>query len=143
LSISTRSVGALTCCWGSRALDGDPPSASDVTQVLAAAAMHGPVVVDLGRTDHSARRAAVQRADLAVLLASSDVAGLAAAHAVVRGMGRSIDRAVLRRGSVGARDAAAVLGVEVAATLRPARPGQPLRVSRSLARVAGRLLCPT
>jgi len=90
------------------AADAAPASAEAVRQVLDAAAVLGPVIVDLGRGSTAQRAAAVARCALVVLLAVAEVRGLIAARAVVAGLSGAPTGLVLRRGSVSPDDAAAL-----------------------------------
>jgi sulfur transfer complex TusBCD TusB component (DsrH family) len=115
-----------------------------VLQVVAAARSAGPVVLDLPRTGGPERAAALLHSDLVVVLARSDVCGLVAANAVAASLPEVPAGVVLRRGDIGARDAAEIVGRPLLGTLPPLRSA-PLelnadRLPRAAARVATGLL---
>ena len=82
------------------------------------------VIVDLPRYDCVARAAALLRCDLLVVLVRSDVAGLVAAHGLVASLPEVPLGLVVRRGAVGGRRVATLVGAPVLGTL-PAL-GRPL-----------------
>lgn len=131
--------------WGDvgvLAADAAPPPAA-IEQVVTAAAELGTVVLDLPREPGPLRSAALACCRLCVVLASSRVAGLAAARATLPvGVALGV---VLRRGpsgdSVPSVDAARMLGVPLLGGL-PALDGSDVgaRVPRTMLRVAAGIL---
>ena len=110
--------------WGGvRVLAADvAPSASDVVQVIDAAAELGTVVVDLPRMPGDLRDKSLARCVLAVVVSSASVAPLAAARRLVASLPDVPIAMVMRRGPVTRADAAELLGVPVLASL--AEPGR-------------------
>ncbi len=93
------------------AADGPIPASSSVVEVLDAAALLGPVVVDIGRWLSDTHVAAAARCDLVIVIADADVGGLAGARAVVSALGEVPVGVVTRRGSVPGVEAGVLTGV--------------------------------
>lgn len=115
-----------------------------VLQVLDAARSAGPVVLDLPRTGGPERAAALLHTDLVVVVARSDVRGLVAANAVAAALPELPTGVVVRRGDIGARQAAEMVGCPLLGTL-PALRSTPVelhpdRLPRAAVRVATGLL---
>jgi len=116
-----------------------PVEPDAVIQVIDAACELGPVVLDVGRGLEPGRAAALERCDLAILLAASSVAGISAARRVRSGVPAVSVGAVLRRGSVREQDASELLGVPILAALpEPIRHDSP--VPAAWVRVGGGIL---
>jgi MinD-like ATPase involved in chromosome partitioning or flagellar assembly len=134
--------------WGDVAVlaaDVALPSGSAVTEVVAAAAELGVVVLDLPRSASPERSAALACCGLVVVLAAGDVAPLAAARAVITAMAGVRTGALVRRGSVGAEQAAGLAGAPLLGELPPLsarRDGRldPARLPRAAARIAAGVL---
>jgi hypothetical protein len=128
--------------WGGvpvLALDADPPPPAAVDQVLDAAVSSGVVVVDLGRAESPARRAALRRCHFVVALAAGGVRELAAARAVLSGLGETSAGLVLRRGAIRDVDAAVATGVPLLGVIPPLGAGRapsPSRLPPALVRIA-------
>jgi MinD-like ATPase involved in chromosome partitioning or flagellar assembly len=122
------------------AADAGPPDPEALHQVLTAVGADGSVVLDLPRAACAERAAALLHCELVVLVARSDVQGLAAVHAVAGALPETAAGAVLRRGSVSARQAAEAAGVPVLGLLPPLRPASGRlageRLPGAMARVA-------
>ncbi len=108
-------VAVLSCDRGSI-----EPAA--VASVLAAARQLGSTVVELGRADTAARRVAVERCDLIVLLARGSVPGVAGARrmraAIESAAGRPVCwRLVCAEGAVSSKRISHVVGIEAAVAL--------------------------
>lgn len=110
-----------------------PPPSDAVRAVLRAASAAGPAVLDLPRGDGPARRQALARCRVVIVVAVASVRGLAAARAVVAGLGPVRCGLVLRRGAVRPAEATRLvgvpllgqlprLGVDRGAILDPSRP---------------------
>jgi MinD-like ATPase involved in chromosome partitioning or flagellar assembly len=127
------------------AADGAPLDAVVVAAVLDAAA-DAPVdavVLDLPRAAGAVRAVAVERCDLVVVLARSDVGGLVGAHVQLASLGDAPAGVVVRRGSVPPEDAAALVGAPLLGVLPPLGPAStagPPRVPRSVGRLASGLV---
>ena len=101
------------------AADGPIPASSSVVEVLDAAALLGPVVVDIGRWLSDTHVAVAARCDLVIVIviadadadADADVGGLAGARAVVSALGEVPVGVVTRRGSVPGVEAGVLTGV--------------------------------
>jgi secretion/DNA translocation related CpaE-like protein len=114
--------------------------AAAVAQVVAAAAAGGPVILDLPRHDCAPRAAALLAADLVVVLARADVAGVVAAHAAVSVLPELPVGVVVRRGEIAPAEAAALIGAPLLGVLPALAAGRlvldPDRPPRASARVA-------
>lgn len=127
-----RGVGVL-------AADGADISALAVRSVLAASSTAGPVVVDLGRGDTVAQRAALGEVRVLLVVTVADLRGVAAAHAAARAPAGVRVGVVLRRADMPAAEAAAACGLPVFGRLgtMPRRAsGGRLAHGRALRRVA-------
>jgi secretion/DNA translocation related CpaE-like protein len=100
-----------------------PPPAAAVVPLLDAAAALGTVVLDLPRLDTPARAEALRCCSFVAILAVAEVRELAAARAVLGTLPALATGAVLRAGSLLARDAARHLGAPLLASL-PRRRGR-------------------
>lgn len=119
--------------WGRCAvLAADEPALEPaaVRQVVGVAAAAVPVVVDLPRTPCPERAAALAGCDLVVVVARADVAGLVAAHAVVRGLPDRPAGVVVRRGPVPAGEAARLVDAPLLGELPPLGEAFELDVAR-------------
>jgi hypothetical protein len=94
-----------------------------VLQVLDAAAMLGPVIVDLPRGSCAERAAALLRCWLVVIVVRGDIAGVVAAHAVASALPELPAGVVVRHGDVSGPSAAQVVGAPLLGMLPPLRPG--------------------
>jgi MinD-like ATPase involved in chromosome partitioning or flagellar assembly len=134
--------------WGDVAVlaaDAAPPSPSAVTELVAAAAELGVVVVDLPRGASPERCAALACCGLVVVLAAGDVAALAAARAVLTTLAGARTGALVRRGPIAAERAAGLAGAPLLGELPPLtarREGRldPARLPRATARIAAGVL---
>lgn len=135
-------VGGLPRAGPCAVLAADAPALDPgaVTQVVAAAALLGPVVLDLPRGACAERAAGLLGCDLAVVLARADVAGLVAAHAVTSALPELPLGVVVRRGEIAASEAARLVGVPLLGVLPALRSAafafDPDRLPRAAARVA-------
>lgn len=99
---------------------------SHVGEVLTAASQHGPVIVDLPRTDAVLRESAAKQCDLVVVLAVADVGAMVALRTLVRALPDVPVGLVLCRGSLSTAEvrryvAAPLLGVLRTPTVRQGR----------------------
>lgn len=115
-----------------------------VAQVLGAAAVTGPVVVDLPRAACVERAAALLRCDLVVVLARADVPGLVAAHTLIDALPGLPLGVVVRRADIHPERAARSVGAPSLGVLPPlGRPGRRFdvtRLPRAMTRVADGVL---
>jgi hypothetical protein len=133
--------------WGPCAVlaaDGGPVPPDSAGQVVAVAAGHGPVVLDLGRQRDAAGEVVLGHCDLVVVLGRADVLGAAGAHTAVAALPDLPVGLVLRRGPVPGREVAAAIGAPLLGELPPVRGagGDPSwrRLPRAGARLAAGLL---
>lgn len=92
------------------AADAGRLDAGAVRQVLGAASSVAPVVVDLPRTDCAERAAALFACELVVVVVRGDTAGVVAAYAAVSALPELPVGLVVRRGAIGGREAAELIG---------------------------------
>ena len=122
------------------AADRSPPEPA-VVEVVSAGRALGPVVLDVPRAPVVGRASALGVCDLAVLVAEARVRPLAAARAVVCGVGDVAVGLVVRRGEVPLRESVALVGAPLLGVLP--RFGGDLasgRVPRAMTRLASGLL---
>lgn len=128
---------------GVRVLSADaPPPPGAVAAVCAAAADMATAVVDVPRVPCELRAAAVDAADVVLVLTRCTVAGLAAARCLLAGLDASVPGVVVRRGEVPLADARAELTAPVVAAM-PASCAVSLATRpppRRLARIASGVL---
>jgi hypothetical protein len=115
-----------------------------VGQVLATAALAGPVIADLPRGSCAERAVALLHCALVVVVARADVSGLVAAHAVAAALPELPIGVVARRGDVAPAEAAERIGAPLLGVLPALRPAgarlDPRRLPRAAVRVAGGVL---
>lgn len=136
-------AAGLPAWRGVRVLAADgAPAASTVAPVCAAAADLGTSVLDVPRVPCELRDAAIDAADVVLVLARCTVAGLASARALLGTLDASVTGVVVRRGEVPLAEVRTALGAPVVGTLaassRVALASRP--PPAGLARVASGLL---
>jgi hypothetical protein len=120
------------------AADVVPPSPRAVTQVVAAAAESGPVVLDLPRAPSPLREAALDRCALCVVVAASEIRSVVAAGAVLRSLPDVPTGLVLRRGGLAVVEALPLLDAPLLGVL-PASD-RSANAQRAAARIAAGVL---
>jgi hypothetical protein len=133
--------------WGPVAVlaaDVAQPDPAAIREVLDAARRVGPVVVDLPRAQCRERAAALLHCDLVVVVARGDIGGLVSAHASASALPELPVGLVVRRGTVTAGEAAALVGRPLLGELPALGASRfaldPARLPRAAARVAAGVL---